>query len=521
VSGIIDGGCFAGHDLETGFQCPIEAVIADFDSYGVEAGLVGSYRALYQDARAGNAEAAEWARRFPGRVIPLAILNPVGYGDEPEAVLGWLKDTLGIRVAAIFSLPAYYRPEWDSPAVRRVGRAAARVGVALQAGITTEAELAAVARAWGDLPVPVMIRWMAGHRYKTLAAEAALARTASNMLFDVGNLSSNGGLEQTVARVGAERLFIASNAPHNLGGPPHAILHEARLRADDRARIRRGTLARLLASGAKVSTSSVYETPAWTELRARPKVDIHWHPDHWNLGEPALAVADQIATFDRYGYERVIGSSILALNYDLDAGNAATAAWCDADARAYGLIVVNPLHTEASLAEIERYARHPRFVGVKTIQDVFGIGLDDPAYEPLLVRAGEHGLPMLAHMPGLDRAAARHPAITFVAAHTNWGRAQRFIPLANVCFDFSTGHALRHETQLARFIEAVGPERVMFGSDGSLISPAWSLAKLLPLGLGADKEEAILRTNAYRVFPRLSGRSPAGTTHGAVKKTDN
>jgi uncharacterized protein len=507
VSGIIDGGCFAGHDLETGFHYPIEAVIADFDRYGVEAGLVGSYRALYQDTRAGNAEAAQWASRFPGRAIPLGIVNPVAYGDEPAAMLGWLKDTLGVRVAAIFSLPSYYRPEWDSPAIRRIGQTAARMGIALQAGITSEAELAAVARAWGDLTVPVMIRWMAGHRYKTLAAEAALVSTAPTMVFDVGNLSSNHGLEGAVKRVGAERLFIASNAPHHLGGPPHAILHEARLRADDRARIRRGTLARFLTPGEATAMSSIYETPEWTQLRTRPKVDIHWHPDHWNLGEPGIAMTDQAATFDRYGYERVVGSSILALNYDLDAGNAATAAWCEADARAYGLIVVNPRETDASLAQIERYAGHPRFVGVKTIQDVFGIGLDDPAYEPLLARAGEHGLAVLAHMPGLDAAAVRHPGITFVAAHANWGRAQRFIPLPNVCFDFSTGHALRHETQLERFIDAVGAERVMFGSDGSLISPAWSLAKLLPLALGADKEDAILRTNAYRVFPRLAAPS--------------
>jgi predicted TIM-barrel fold metal-dependent hydrolase len=187
----------------------------------------------------------------------------------------------------------------------------------------------------------------------------------------------------------------------------------------------------------------------------------------------------------------------------VEAGNALTASWFEREPRAYGLIVVNPLRQNESLAQIERYAEHPRFVGLKTIQDFTGTTLDDPLYEPFLVKAAAQRLPLLAHMPGMDKAARRHPEVTFVAAHANWGRAQRFIEIPNVCFDFSTGHALRHETQLARFIRAVGARRVLYGSDGQLVSPAWSLSKLLQAGLEPAEENLILRENAYRVFPKL------------------
>ena len=167
------------------------------------------------------------------------------------------------------------------------------------------------------------------------------------------------------------------------------------------------------------------------------------------------------------------------------------------------MIVVNPFQLELSLAQIDQYADHPRFVGIKTIQDVFGLDLDDSLYEPILARAARERLPVMGHMPGMDKAARCHPEVTFIAAHANWGRARRFIDCPNVCFDFSTGHALRHETQLARFVRAVGSHRVLFGSDGQLVSPLWSLAKLHSAGLQSEEQQLILRDNAYRVFPKL------------------
>lgn len=504
--GLFDGGCFAGHDLETGFWYPVENLLADFDRYGVARGLVGSYRCLYQDVREGNREAAEWAARFPDRLIPLAILHPVYYGESPEKLLCWLKRDLGFQVVGLFSSPAYHAVEWDSPAVRRVGEVAAELGIVLQAGICTEAELAGVMRAWGELRMPVMIRWMAGHRYKTLASEMVVAARCPDFRFDVGNMSSNGMLERAVECMGAERLFLASNTPHNIPACPYAAFRDAQLTAAQRSLIGGETIRRAfgLGTGDLPSSSFPFRDEAdWEGLRTCPKVDIHWHPDHWNLGEPCLSEAEQIDTFGRYGYERVIMFSILALNYDLKAGNAQTAAWFGRDARVFGLIVVNPLQQSASFEQIERYADHPRFVGIKTIQDVFGLGLDDALYEPILERAAEKGLPVLAHMPSLDIAAQRHPEITFVAAHANWGRAQRFIDLPNVCFDFSTGHALRHETQLGRFIQAVGVRRLLFGSDGQVVSPQWSLAKLYAADLQAVDYSFILRENAYRVFPKL------------------
>ena len=89
---IIDGGCFAGHALESGFQYPVEAVLADFDKYGVSRGLVGSYRCIYQDFWEGNREVARAPTQGFHFHTGRELAKIVEYRDEwldgvPESVI--------------------------------------------------------------------------------------------------------------------------------------------------------------------------------------------------------------------------------------------------------------------------------------------------------------------------------------------------------------------------------------------------------------------------------------------------
>lgn len=508
---LLDGGCFIGQAMGEASPFTADDLLRSLDENGVSTALVGSYRSLYHDVKAGSREVAQIATKHPDRIVPLGILNSARYDETPAQQLAWLELEMGIHVAALFSLPSYYPVVWDSPWMTELGRAAESFGVVLQAGIRDDVELAAVGRAWGGLKSPVLIRWMAGHRYRMHAHEQAAARAWPNFFFDVGNACSTGAIERLVETIGANRLFFASGTPHNLPAPPHAVLAEAELSDTDRAAISGGTLAKLLnfsgATKAASAPAAASRQQLWAKLKSWPKFDTHWHPDHWNLGEPATDLASQRRVWDAFHVEHVLVFSIEAINYDLDAGNRQTERVLAADPRAVGLIVVNPLQPQASLAQIERLAAHPRFVGVKTIQDNYGLGLDHAAYEPLLAEAAKRDLPVLAHLTGLEGAARKFPNVRFVGAHGNWGRTHRLRGLPNVWFDFSTSHALAEETQLARFIREAGPQRILFGSDGQLVSPAWSLAKLLDCGLGDDELNLILRRNAEQVFPKAKAGS--------------
>ncbi|MBI4327444.1 MAG: amidohydrolase family protein [Chloroflexi bacterium] len=506
MSLLLDGGCFVGQPMERGRPQAPEDLIRYFDEYEVQAGVVGSYRCLYQDLLAGNRELAALAQRHPERIIPLAIIHPCRYDQSLPDLLRWLKDSLGFRMIGLFSLPAYYPLVWNSPVMEEIGGAAEELGLILQAGLKDEQELSALALVWGRLKTPVMVRWMGGHRYRMVAHECAAARACPNFYFDAGNLCSTGALAHLARTMGAQRLFFASNWPHNLPAPPHAMLEAAQLSPEERAWIAGGTLQKLLGRAeirAGVVFASGRRRQQWERIKSWPKVDIHWHPDHWNLGEPELDWPAQTKVWQEYHCESVVLFSIQALNYDLESGNRLTAKLVEQDPRCFGLIVVNPLQLPESLKQIEQYAGHPRFIGLKTIQNNYGLGLDDPLYEPLLREAERRGLPLLAHLTGMEGAARRHPEVRFVATHGNWGRTQRLWALPNVCFDFSTSHAWADETQLERFIRAVGPERVLFGSDGQLVAPAWSLSKLVDCRLDDAELDLILRRNAGRVFTKL------------------
>jgi uncharacterized protein len=213
---------------------------------------------------------------------------------------------------------------------------------------------------------------------------------------------------------------------------------------------------------------------------------------------------DLSKALERYSVRFAITSSARALSDDLIAGNQETAAFLERESRARGLIVVNPLRPECSLAELERWRAHRGFVGVKTIQDFYGLSLDSAHYRPILERlTGLGDLPLMAHLTGMKEAAAAYPGVHFVAAHSTW-RHRDLAHLPNVWFDIATSTALVHESDLADLIEAVGVERVLFSSDTPLMDPAWTLGKLALLDLPASSLEMILSANALRAFPRLS-----------------
>src|SRR5690606_29789686 len=135
--------------------------------------------------------------------------------------------------------------------------------------------------------------------------------------------------------------------------------------------------------------------------------------------------------------------------------------------------VVNPLRKEDSQRQLQRYGNHPRFVGIKTIQDAHGLTLASQEYAFVHEAAAELSLPIMAHLPGCDEAARVFPQVNYFIAHGNWGRAKHLAPYSNIHFDFAMSHAFRHETQLKEFISLVGVDRMLFGSDALLMTPSW------------------------------------------------
>ncbi|MGH8972281.1 MAG: amidohydrolase family protein [Acidimicrobiia bacterium] len=155
--------------------------------------------------------------------------------------------------------------------------------------------------------------------------------------------------------------------------------------------------------------------------------------------------------------------------------NQATAAIVASGPPLYPLVWVNPGVTEVDeLAECLASG----FVGIKLHPTLDGYRADDKALEPYLAVAAEAGCPVACHSaPGdadpnhIRRIAERHPGVPVILYHTYLGppegrrRAVRFVQkIPNLFLETSW---CEWKT-VVRFVEAVGPERVLFGSDASV-----------------------------------------------------
>lgn len=160
--------------------------------------------------------------------------------------------------------------------------------------------------------------------------------------------------------------------------------------------------------------------------------------------------------------------------------------------------------------------------------------IDDPVFAKVLALAGELKLPVNLHVtdpesrpfPGrietpladFSTLARRFPATTFILAH--WGgllplRDPAARELGNVVYDTAASPLLYEPEIWRRFVEKVGAERVLFGSDFPLnlyprLEREAELVRLVAeaktAGLPSDSLNGIFERNAARIFHLSSSK---------------
>jgi predicted TIM-barrel fold metal-dependent hydrolase len=262
-----------------------------------------------------------------------------------------------------------------------------------------------------------------------------------------------------------------------------------------------------------------------------PLVDVHAHFYFAGCGRPHWAElnAARLRAGERIGIRAHIGSVLgswgrespvyFASPSDVVRGNDAMFDVADASTgRVFAYVHVNPNDGEAALAEIERGVTRGA-IGLKLAA---ARRADDPLLDPVIERAAAHRLPVLHHIwqhrrrhwptqdisdgADLGRLATRHPGVSFLLAHIGGGgdyahtfAAVRDIP--NVYLDLSGSGVDRG--MLDDALEAVGPQRLVWGADLTLETGLAKLWALEVIGLDADALADVRWRNAARIFPRL------------------
>ncbi len=263
-----------------------------------------------------------------------------------------------------------------------------------------------------------------------------------------------------------------------------------------------------------------------------PLIDAHAHFLHAGAGRSDWqAVNDaRFRAGERMGVTYHVASILGSYGFtsptyfpspaDVVAGNDAMIALLQGEGnRVRMLAVVNPNQTKPAREEIARCVKAGA-IGIKLLASRRA---DDPLLDPIADLAAEHGLPILHHVwqhrrrewpsqeisdgADLGRLAARHPKVNFILAHVGGGGDYMHTFAAvrdhrNILPDLSGSGVDRG--MLDQALEALGPSRLLWGSDLTMETGLAKLRALDVIGVKGDDLEAIRWKNAARIFPANS-----------------
>jgi len=243
----------------------------------------------------------------------------------------------------------------------------------------------------------------------------------------------------------------------------------------------------------------------------RPVTGIRVFDAHAHVGGMAgwdpPPLEEQVAEMDRVGIDIAAVSSSWALSGDIPGGNDEVAeAIRRFPGRFVGYCHVSGNFPEMMLTELERCFATDGFRGIKVYQ--VGCPYDDERFEPAWEFARQRGVPVLAHtwggeLTGLDRAAEKHPEVNFLAAHAGSAFAYRpYIEAALKCPNLylDITYSREHTGMIEHFVERLGAERIVWGTDAPCFSMSHQLSKILFARIPDEAKRRIIYDNAARLF---------------------
>ena len=275
-------------------------------------------------------------------------------------------------------------------------------------------------------------------------------------------------------------------------------------------------------------------------MHSEPLIDVHAHFLHEDCGRGDWheVNAARFRAGERIGISCHVASILGTWGHrspvyfpsppDLEAGNDAMLQMQrDEGSRVRSYAVVNPNFTDHALAEIDRCVD----AGAAGVKLLASRRADDPLLNDIAGVAASRGLPVLhhawqhrtRHWPQQDasdaidivRLAERHQRMSVILAHVGGGGDYQHTfsvvrDHANVYLDISGSGTDRGMLDAA--LEAVGPKRLLWGSDVTMETGLAKLRALEVIGLSSGDLADIRWRNAARIFPQ-------GTFPDLVKAT--
>lgn len=236
-------------------------------------------------------------------------------------------------------------------------------------------------------------------------------------------------------------------------------------------------------------------------------IDVHAHWGPWFFSTAGGDLDENVRVMGIHGIDVQLVSAVEAVVYDPSAGNAALAEALVGQSRLRGMLVIDPRDLATAESDLEAHLHTGLFVGAKIHTHYAGTPAGAPAMADALRLLTDAGLPVLVHTWGqeivdLGDVVARIDGARVIAAHLG-GPAWRLVPEAagrsdrlwfDPCWSMPVGGRIRW------VIDQIGADRLVFGSDATLIDPAVTLGSIDAARLDPAELAMIMHGNALRIF---------------------
>jgi predicted TIM-barrel fold metal-dependent hydrolase len=239
-------------------------------------------------------------------------------------------------------------------------------------------------------------------------------------------------------------------------------------------------------------------------------IDVHAHWGPWFFSMDTASIDVNLDLIDRFGIDLQLVSSIEGIVYDAPLGNRSLADQLPVDDRLRGMIVVDPRRLDEARTDLDVLLAgdgRSRWVGAKIHSEYSRTPISSPAMQAAIELTTEYGLPTLVHTWGdtvvdLADVAARVPGARVLAGHmgaNGWPRVPEAADRSDRIW-FEPCWSAPEANRIRWILDRIGPSRLMFGTDATLIDPSVALGALDAADLTPAESDAITHRNAAELF---------------------
>lgn len=243
-----------------------------------------------------------------------------------------------------------------------------------------------------------------------------------------------------------------------------------------------------------------------------PIIDSHAHmgPNYGTYMSRAT-VDEMIEVMDKENIETIFCAPHGSL-FDPVAGNQEIEdAMAKYPGRIKGYYTFNPNYSKEFAEKMDHVLTVPGYLGFKFLPTYHRYPIDGENYKPALEFANQHKKVILIHTWGnndphngprhIRAAAAAYPDAKFIMGHSAPGELDQAIEVAkehaNVYLDLCDIH--RHSGIVDKMVDAIGADRILFGTDIPWYDPAYGVGSVLFSRISDEDKYKILYQNAKRL----------------------